>query len=395
MSERADRLRVVSVDVVRGAVMVLMALDHVRVFAGIPAGGPTAGLFLTRWVTHFCAPAFFFLVGVSAWLRGPGPVEQPSLPGWLATRGALLVLLEMTLIRLAWTFNLDFAHYMLAGVIWSLGWSMILLALVVRLPLAVIAAIGLAQVALHDTIPLLLGDRVEAILAGAWGPLLRVLYFGGGIALGSPEPNFFVLYSIVPWWGVACLGFAFAGLMGRDPVTRRRWCVRLGAFAVALFLVLRATQLYGDWPWRPSPGEEPWAPAWIMFLSTSKYPASLQFLLMTLGPTLLALGLLEGARDRVSRWLAVIGRVPMFYYLLHIPVIHLLALVIAAVRSRDTLGWLFGNFPLRPGPPPEGYTWSLPMLYLVTAVAVAILYPLCRWYDRLKATRRWGWTAYI
>ena len=130
-------------------------------------------------------------------------------------------------------------------------------------------------------------------------------------------------------------------------------------------------------------------------MNCTKYPPSLQFLLMTLGPTLLAIGLLEGARDRVSRWLAVIGRVPMFYYLLHIPVIHLLALVIAAVRSRDAIGWLFANHPLRPGPPPEGYTWSLPMLYLVTAVAVAALYPLCRWYDRLKATRRWGWTAYI
>ena len=133
------RERIASVDIVRGAVMVLMALDHVRVFSGVPAGGPTAGVFLTRWVTHFCAPAFFFLAGTSAYLRGGG-VAGSSISRWLATRGVLLVLLELTLIRAAWTFNFDYAHYTLAGVIWALGWCMVLLAAIVWLPLPAVAA---------------------------------------------------------------------------------------------------------------------------------------------------------------------------------------------------------------------------------------------------------------
>jgi uncharacterized membrane protein len=394
-SERL-RLRVTSVDIVRGAVMVLMALDHVRVYAGVPAGGPTAGVFLTRWVTHFCAPAFFFLAGASAFLRGPGPSDAPSLPRWLATRGALLVVLELTLIRFAWTFNFDYAHSILAGVIWALGWSMILLAAVEWLPLAAIATLGLVLIAGHDLVPLLLGAKREALLAGTLAPFLRVLYFGGAFPVdGSTEPNFFVLYSIVPWWGVLCAGYAFGRVLKREPAARRRWCLRAGTIAIALFLLLRATELYGDRPWRPAAGEEAWAPAWIMFLATTKYPASLQFLLMTLGPTLVALGLLEGARDRVSRALMVFGRVPMFFYLLHIPLIHLLALAIAAIRTPQSIGWLFSNHPAMPPPPPEGYRWPLPLLYAITALAVGLLYPLCRAYDRGKAARRWKWAIYI
>ena len=387
--------RVTSVDVVRGVVMVLMALDHVRVYAAVPSYGTTAGVFLTRWVTHFCAPAFFFLAGTSAFLRGPGLSDAPSLPRWLVTRGALLVLLELTLVRLAWTFNFDYAHAILAGVLWALGWSMILLAAVVRLPLAVTATLGLALIAGHELVPLLLGARREALLDGAWGPLLRVLYFGGRFSLGGGEPNFFVLYSIVPWWGVMCAGYAFGAVLKRDPATRRRWCLRAGAIAIALFLLLRATEAYGDQPWRPAAGEEAWAPAWIMFLATTKYPASLQFLLMTLGPTLVALGLFDDARNRVSRIGMVFGRVPMFFYLLHIPLIHVLALAVAAVRTPQALGWLFSNFPAMPPPAPEGYRWPLPLLYAITAVAVALLYPLCRAYDRGKAARRWKWAAWI
>ncbi len=395
-STRAGRPRIESIDIVRGAVMVLMALDHVRVFAGVPAGGPTAAVFLTRWVTHFCAPAFFFLAGTSAFLRGAGSAAAPSLPRWLVTRGALLVLLELTLIRFCWTFNLDYSHYLLAGVIWSLGWSMVLLAAVSRLPLGVIATLGLVMIAGHDMIPGLLGEQRAALLARAWGPLLRVLYFGGGISFrGGQEPSFFVLYSLVPWWGVMCVGFAFGKLMTGDAAARRNWCVRIGVLATALFMALRATQLYGDRPWVPAPGEPPWAPGWIMFLSTTKYPASLQFLLMTLGPTLVAIGVLEGVTTRFTRWLSVFGRVPMFYYLLHIPLIHVLALVLAAIRTPQALGWLFGNHPLLPPSVPDGYMWPLPLLYAATIGAVQMLHPLCRGYDKAKAERRWRWTAYI
>jgi uncharacterized membrane protein len=390
------RPRLTSVDAVRGVVMLLMALDHVRVYAGIPAGGPTAGVFLTRWVTHFCAPAFFFLAGTSAFLRGAGRPGEPGPSRWLATRGLALVLLELTLLRFCWTFNFDYAHYSLAGVIWSLGWGMVVLAALVRLPVGAIAAFGLVLVLGHDTLPALVGERRGELLAGAFGPLLRVLYFGGGISVaGSADPEFFVLYSIVPWAGVMAAGYAFGHLITCDPAQRASRCLRIGLAATGAFLLLRATQAYGDRPWVPAEGEPGWAPLWIMFLATTKYPASLQFLLMTLGPTLMALGALEGARGRLAGWLAVFGRVPLFYYLLHIPLIHLVAIAIAMVRSPAALPWLFANHPLLPPEVPEGYRWSLPMLYGVTLGVALLLYLPCRWYARAKSERRWGWVGWV
>jgi uncharacterized membrane protein len=388
--------RVESIDIVRGVVMALMALDHVRVFSGIPAGGPTAAVFLTRWITHFCAPAFFFLAGTSAFLRGNGRPGGPSLARWLVTRGLVLVVLELTAIRLAWTFNFDYAHYVLAGVIWSLGWCMVLLAAIVRLPARAIAALGLGIIAGHDAIPLLLHGKLSALLATPAGPWLRVLYFGGAFPLGgAPEPNAFVLYSIVPWLGVMSVGYAFGGVMTREPAARRAACLKLGLLATLAFLALRGLQLYGDRPWMTPPGESAWAPAWIRFLATTKYPASLQFLLMTLGPVLISLGALERRAGPIARAFLPLGRVPMFFYLLHIPLIHLVALVVATARTPAALPWLFANHPMHPPEVPAGYTWPLPLLYVVTALVVVALVVPCRWYARVKAGRGWAWTTYI
>ena len=396
--ERVPRAasRVDSIDVVRGVVMALMALDHVRVYAGVPAGGPTVAVFLTRWVTHFCAPAFFFLAGTSAYLRGPGRPGDPPRSRWLFSRGLVLVALELTVLRLCWTFNLDYAHYVLAGVIWSLGWCMVLLAAIVRLPLPAIATLGIVLVAGHDAIPLLLHGQVAGLLATPAGPWLRVLYFGGAFPLGgAPEPNVFVLYSIVPWVGVMSAGYAFGRILTRDPTARREACLGLGLLLTLAFLALRGFQLYGDRPWMTPPGETPWAPAWIRFLATTKYPASLQFLLMTLGPMLIALGALEGHVGRTARLFVPLGRVPMFYYLLHIPLIHLVALVVATARTPSALPWLFANHPMHPPEVPPGYVWPLPLLYTVTVLVVVALVVPCRWYARAKAERRWGWTTYI
>jgi len=388
--------RVDSIDVVRGVVMALMALDHVRVFSAVPAGGPTAAVFLTRWVTHFCAPAFFFLAGTSAFLRAGGRPGKPSLSRWLVTRGLVLVALELTVIRLSWTFNLDYAHYVLAGVIWALGWCMVLLAAIVKLPVPAIATLGVVLIAGHDALPLLLHGQASTLLATPAGPLLRVLYFGGAFSLGGgPEPNAFVLYSLVPWVGVMSAGYAFGTVMTREPEARRAACLRIGLVLTLAFLALRGFQLYGDRPWMTPPGETPWAPAWIRFLATTKYPASLQFLLMTLGPTLIALGALEGRVGLLARAFVPLGRVPMFYYLLHIPLIHLAALVVATARTPAALPWLFANHPMNPPEPPEGYRWSLPLLYAIALLVVAALVIPCRWYARVKAERRWPWTAYI
>jgi uncharacterized membrane protein len=395
----AARARIASVDIIRGAVMVLMAIDHVRVYSGLPAGGPTPGIFFTRWITHFCAPAFVFLAGTSAFLQGQ---RRPGLSKQLLLRGLWLVLLELTAIRVFWTFNFDFAHYELAGVIWVIGWCMILMAGLVKLPVRAVGAIGLLIIAGHN----LLDPRMGAIVGGLGqdpaGWLWRILYvgfFAGPVRFGPNGPVLMVLYSIVPWIGVMAAGYAFGEILTLDPARRDRLCLTMGLGAIALFLVLRGFNIYGDpTSWTappPGAGGRPQAPALLRFLNTSKYPASLLFLLMTLGPTIALIPWLERVGGRVAAWLTVFGRVPFFYYLLHIPLIHLLALLVSLGRERTVNPWLFTNHPMGNPPPPDGYTWSLGLLYLVWGVAVVLLYFACRWFVSIKEARREWWLRYL
>jgi uncharacterized membrane protein len=380
-TEPTPARRIPSLDIIRGAVMVLMAIDHVRVYAGVPPGGPTFGVFFTRWVTHFCAPAFIFLAGTAAYLHGQRLGSKRALVRYLVTRGAWLILLELTLLRFAWTFNVDYANFTFAGVIWVIGWCMILLAGLVWLPMVAIGAIGVGIITLHN----LIGGT-------STNPLLQILYFGGSFRIGAGGPQVVVLYSIVPWVGVIAAGYAFGAVMRLPPERRRRLCLQIGLGATAAFLVLRGVGVYGD-PrlWRP-PGP---APAALRFLNTSKYPASLLFLLMTLGPTIALIPLLEGARGRLARWLTVFGRVPFFYYVLHIPLIHIVAVVISLVRTPAQTSWLVANHPMMPPPVPAGYTWSLPLLYAATAAVVVALYFPCRWFAGLKARRKDVWLTYL
>ncbi|HKQ61740.1 MAG TPA: heparan-alpha-glucosaminide N-acetyltransferase domain-containing protein [Candidatus Polarisedimenticolaceae bacterium] len=371
--------RVASLDLVRGVVMVLMAIDHVRVYAGVPAGAPTPGVFFTRWITHFVAPGFAFFAGTSAYLHGRKLGNRNALARFLLTRGAWLVLLELTVLRVAWTFNFDFAHYMLAGVIWMLGWCMILLAGAIYLPTPVVGAIGVAIIVLHNLIP-----------ASGTHALLKILYLGGAVDLGFAP--LLVLYVLVPWIGVMMAGYAFGTVMTRPTGQRRALCLRLGMAVTLTFLALRALDLYGDpRPWHAQDG----IPAPLAFINTTKYPASLSFLLMTLGPLLILLAFAEGWHGRVARWLETFGRVPLFYYLLHIPLIHVAACVVSLIREGAVNPWLFGNHPLAPPEVPEGYRWSLPLLYLVWAVCVAALYFPCRWFADLRARRRSRWLSYL
>lgn len=384
----AVRPRIASIDLVRGAVMVIMAIDHVRVYSGLPAGGPTAGIFFTRWVTHVCAPAFVFLAGTSAFLYAR---THDNLPRHLLIRGAWLVLLELTLLRVAWTFNLDFMQYELAGVIWMIGWCLILLAGVVRLPRGAIAIIGLVIVAGHNLLDPYLGQLIAAMgtssLAGLW-KILYVGFFAGPIRVTAAGPTLIVLYSIVPWIGVMMLGYAFGQVLMRPPAGARKTTLAIGVAATASFIVLRGLNLYGDPnPWMP--------PSLFSLLNTNKYPASLAFLLMTLGPTLVAMSLLDRARGRVAEWLTVFGRVPFFYYVLHIPLIHALAVIVSLIRSGSVSPWLFANHPMGNPPPPPGYAWSLGLLYLVWAIAIVLLYAACRWFAGVKARRTDWWLGYL
>ena len=389
--------RLASVDIIRGAVMVLMAIDHVRVFAGVPPGGPTPGLFFTRWVTHFCAPAFVFLAGTAAFFHGRKLGSKKSLSRFLVTRGLWLILLEMTVIRLSWTFNFDFGNYLLAGVIWAIGWSMIVLAALVHLPLAVTGGIGVLMIAGHNAWASSLGPSAQQLTEGSAGWLWRILYSGGAVNIGGDGgPPLIVLYSLIPWVGVMAAGYAFGRILALQRAERDRWCYAIGAGAIVLFILLRLVEVYGDRPWRPMTEDR--MPAALAFLSTSKYPASFLFLLMTLGPAIAVIPALERARGRVAQWLIVFGRVPMFYYLLHIPLIHALAVAIAAVRTPGNLGWLFENHPMGMSPPPDGYPWSLGLLYLVTVAAVVILYFPCRWFMRVKQQKEkqsQSWLSYL
>jgi uncharacterized membrane protein len=357
-----------------------MAVDHVRVYSGVPAGGPTPGIFFTRWITHFCAPAFVFFAGTAAFLHGRSRGDTRQLAGYLALRGLLLVVLELTFLRLAWTFNVDYAHYVLAGVIWMLGWCMVLLAalLFLRVPLVAIGAIGAVIVVGHNLL--------DPLLGGGGSTLAAILYLGPAAIDG--QHAFVVLYSLVPWIGVMALGYAFGTIMIAAPERRDRLCLLIGLAATAAFIVLRVARVYGD--------PRPWNGALTLaFLNTTKYPASLQFLLMTLGPTIALLPLAERAKGPIAGVLDLFGRVPLFYYLLHIPLIHTSALVVSYIREGHVNPWLFANHPMMNPPPPRGYMWSLALLYLVLTIDVAILYVPCRWFAELKARRRDSWLGYI
>jgi uncharacterized membrane protein len=380
--------RITSLDFVRGVAMVLMAIDHVRVYSGVPAGGPTFGVFFTRWITNFVAPAFVFLAGTSAYLYSRKLSDRWSLSKFLLSRGLWLIFLELTLLRVAWTFNFDFQHYLLAGVIWMIGWSMIAVAAAVYLPRPAIATIGIALIAFHN-----LTNLFRPQLAHAFGPdgpnwLLRIIYFGGAVEIGKPGPPLLILYVLIPWVALMFAGYALGPITQQSADARRRIFLRLGLALTALFIALRLAGIYGD--------PRPWDRHTLFsFLNTAKYPASLEYLCMTIGPMFLLWALAEGWTGRFAKIIETFGRVPMFYYLLHIPLIHLAACVVSLLREGHVDPWLFTNHPLDPGPLPTGYMWGLPLLYLVYAVCLVLLYFPCRWYANLKATKRSKLLSYI
>jgi uncharacterized membrane protein len=265
------------------------------------------------------------------------------------------------------------------------------MAAAVHLPLRVIGAAAVAIIALHNVTDVFAGPLQQAF--GEAGPnwFLKILYFGGAVQLGSSGPPLLVLFVIVPWIGVMMAGYAFGAIMQMSPERRRTWSIRLGIALTLLFVVLRALDVYGDpRPWRASR-----APVLLAFLGTTKYPASLSFLLMTLGPMFILIGLAERWRGKVVDVMTTFGRVPMFYYLLHIPVIHSAAILVSVVREGQVNGWLFGNHPMAPPPVPDGYTWSLALLYVVFALCVTALYFPCRWFAHVRARSRSPWLSYL
>lgn len=360
--------RLASLDVLRGLVMVLMALDHTRDFFGSGGANPRdvadPALFLTRWITHFCAPTFILLAGISASLHGSRSGSVGELSRFLLTRGIWLVLMEFTLIRVGWSFDPG-GGFLVAQVIWAIGASMIVLAGLVHLPRPTVAAVGLGLMAGHNLL--------DGIQADAFGPVAwvwTILHEAKVLRLG-PEVSVLALYPLIPWIGVMAAGYALGPLFEAEPSVRVRRLVRWGVLATAGFLVLRAANLYGDpEPWRESGGALATA---LSFLNCEKYPPSLLYLLMTLGPALLLLAGLENARGRAAGSLETFGRVPFFFYVAHIYLIHALAISAASAT----------------GGRPD---WGLPGVYVVAAIVVAVLHPLCRWYAALKRGPGWWWS---
>ena len=378
----STRSRIDSLDLARGIVMVLMAIDHVRVYSGVGTSWPPTSVFFTRWVTHFCAPAFVFLAGTAAYLYGRSiGWDRRKLSLFLLTRGALFVALELTLIKMAWTFNADYSQFILLGVIWMLGWCMIMMAGLVWLPVTAVGVIGLALMFGQQFVGMALGAARGS--AGALGPVFDVLY------LGQQEwpARVNILYVLIPWIGVMAAGYAFGAIMTKPPEERRRKLLFIGGSATAAFLLIAGATTFLN----SAPADAP--PGIVRMLNQQKYPASQLFLLMTLGPTILLLPFVEGARNRVAQLFTTFGRVPMFYYLLHIPVIHVLALITMKLAGASGMSQWYARAPYTEVPAEQ--RWSLLTLYGVFVLAIAILYPLCRWYAKAKAEKRLSWMKYI
>lgn len=355
--------------------MVLMAIDHVRVYSGLPAGGAATGIFFTRWITHFCVPAFVFFAGTGAWLQGQKNSDKAALTRFLVLRGILLVALELTVIRWCWTFNLDYAHFMLAGVIWMLGWCMILLAALIRLPLRVIATIGIIIIFLQQAF-----GWLGRLLPVSVRPLWEFLYPTGT----EPWQGLNILYTLVPWIGVMAAGYAFGLVLLLEPATRRKICLWIGLSATVLFVLIGGGLVL----WHPAPADG--LSPLLRLLNQTKYPASQLYLMMTLGPIIALLPLAAKARGWAANILLVFGRVPLFYYLLHIPLIHLSALGVNLLRTGMTHQEWYGTAPYDWVPPPQ--RWTLGLLYGVWLADVVILYFACRWYAEYKAAhpeKRW------
>jgi len=370
------RARLESVDVVRGVIMIIMALDHTRDFFGAP-GSPTnlatasIALFVTRWITNICAPVFFLLTGTGAWLS-LRKRTRPELSRFLFTRGLWLIFLDLVLFRcLAVQFNFDY-HTTVITVLWALGWAMIVLSMLVHLPPSVVTTFGVVMIVTHNLL-----DSIKFA-----NPLWSILH-SPNIILTTPGHIVFLAYPLIPWIGVTAVGYGLGQIYAWEPNRRQAFLLRLGLGLTIGFVMLRAINIYGD----PSRWATQHTPTYtvLSFLNTTKYPPSLLFLLMTLGPALLLLWSVDTHTPRLLRPALIIGKVPMFYYLIHFALIHVLAVILCYARYGH-IHCMFespdlAHFPITQ---PPGWGLTLPFVYLIWAVVILAMYPLCRWCAALK-----------
>src|SRR5262249_13660755 len=335
-------------------------------------------LFVTRWITHFCAPAFVLLAGVSAFLYGNRRQGTGEISRYLFTRGLWLVLIEFTVVRLGWTFSFHFDH-LVVQVIAAIGASMIALSALVYLPRWAMATTGIVMIAGHNML-----DGIKAEQFGTAAPVWGLLHQPGHFNL-TPGLTLAVLYPLVPWIGVMAAGYALGPLFKLERTLRVRGLLALGAAITIGFVLLRATNFYGD--------PEPWTvqhsalSTLLSFINCEKYPPSLLYLAMTLGPTLLLAAALDGARGTIAGWITTFGRVPFFYYVVHLYLLHVLAVLFAWAT--------IGNAVFAASQKPLVYGVGFSCVYAVWLGVVMLLYPLCRWFAAIKQRRTEWWWSYF
>jgi uncharacterized membrane protein len=409
--------RLDSIDLVRGLIIVIMALDHVRDFFSerihedpTDLTKTTAAIFLTRWITHYCAPNFMFLAGSGAFLYGNRGRTKGQLSWFLFSRGVWLIFLEITVIRLSWGFDFNLHHWN-TGIFWPIGCCMIALSALVLLPTSAIAAFGVVMIAYHNLLDGVTAAQVHELLSRAtggwihlpeeWSKGLWSILHGPGevllwrdVAINGVTDNltFSNGYRLIPWIGIIAAGYAFGAFYLLEPHKRRKELLGLGLALTAAFVVLRGANVYGD----PNPRAVQERPGFtaLSFLNCTKYPPSLAYNLMTIGPAIALLGVFEGVRGKWAQPLIVFGRVPLFFYLLHIPLIHGGIVLLDYLRY----GW---SPQANSGPwfdkslDPPDYGVSLPTVYLLWVAVLLILYFPCAWFAEVKRRYRWAWLSYF
>ena len=404
MSDETLKQRIYSIDLLRGIVMMIMLLDHVREFvhAGALTSDPTdpatttGALFFTRWITHFCAPIFVFLSGLSIYLQRMNGKTNAELSRFLWTRGLWLIFLEFTVIRLLIVFNLDYTFIGMAQVIWVIGVSMIVMAAMIYLPVRVVGALGVLMIVVHN---LLDGLNVPMNIAfmgtppPSTGESLWIIFHQMGVVPFAGGQVFFA-YALIPWVGVMMAGYALGMYYDLDSDVRRMVLLRLGSVATILFFVLRAINIYGDpQPWKV---QETTGATVLSFFNVTKYPPSLLFLLMTLGPAMIVLSVTDRIDGRAiwQRICITYGRVPMFYYILQWAFAHTAGVLLAYLGGVDT-GYLFKNLMEMGQTAPPAHGSSLLTTYIVWITGLIIVYPLCLWWGNLKKRNKHWALSYL
>lgn len=395
MTDSALKVRIYSVDLLRGIVMMIMLLDHTRDFvhAGALQSDPTdpatttVAVFFTRWITHFCAPTFVFLSGVSIYLQKANGKSNAELSRFLWTRGLWLILLEFTIIRLLIVFNLDYTFFGMAQVIWVIGLSMIVMAALIYLPVKIVGIAGILMILLHN---LLDGIQVPPQIAFVGTPppdvsqaIWLILHQPGVIRLFDGGSQVFLAYPLIPWVGVMMAGYWLGTIYDWESGRRRRLLLILGLIATVLFVVIRMINVYGDpAPWSVQADA---VRTFLSFLNTTKYPPSLLFLLMTLGPAMLVLALTDGIEGKAiwQRVCITFGRVAMFFYILQWIVAHGFGVLLGYLAGTDVSYLFLALFEMGQAAPP-GHGFPLWVVYAAWIAGLVLLYPLCLWYGNLK-----------